>query len=198
MRLVTKIFLQVFAGFLILSQVLFFYLLNETKKENLLDVYAYEEETFKKQVNLFYEELNHYALEKEAVQIQDIAASNLFHSIFGAQAALYRENREIYNGTRYAFDSDEILNRPEGRVSYREYGERAKKSDLLIGETEGDMLLFFHCTGEEGGGFGDGIAQYQIIRYKDVTDIFARTGRLVRTGLIFTRSEEHTSELQSR
>lgn len=186
MKLVTKIFLQVFAGFLILSQVLFFYLLNETKNENLLDVYVYEEETFKKQTNLFYEELNYYDLEKEEVQIQEIAARNAFHGIFGIGAALYRDGREIYNETPYVFDSDGILNRPEGRVSYREYGERAEKSDLLIGETEGDMLMFFHCAGEEGSGFGDGISQYQIIWYKDVTDIFVRTGRLARNGLIFT------------
>lgn len=187
MRLVTKIFLQVFAGFLILSQVLFFYLLNETKNENLLDVYAYEEETFKKKASSFFEKLYDYELENEEVQIQDIVAGNAFHSVFGLEAVLYREGREIYNETPYIFDSEKILNGTEGKAEYTEFGERVDISHLLIAEVDGKRLMFLYCDGKETErSFGSYTMEYQIIWYKDVTDIFERTGRLARNGLIFT------------
>ncbi len=187
MKLVTKIFLQVCVGFLILSQVLFFYLLYETKKQNLMDVYEYEKKTLYELAMDFDREIQEYDLGEEDIRLKNIAVRKAFQEIFGVRAVLCWNGEELYNETAYEFDYDQISMQKTDNISFGYLSEDEGNLDLLIGKEEDSIFLIIPFEMRKYvGDTGAGQEQYQIIWCKDVTDIYARSRRLAWKGLLFT------------
>lgn len=141
MKLVTKIFLQVCVGFLILSQVLFFYLLYETKKQNLMDVYEYERRSLYELARDFNKEIQEYDFGEEDIHLKNIAVRKAFQDIFGVRAALCWNGEELYNETAYEFDYSQINMRKTDNHSLGYLSEESSDSDLIIGREEDNIFL---------------------------------------------------------
>lgn len=175
MKLFTKIFLQVFVGCLALTLVPLFYLLHESQQQSLLDMQRYEGERFERmqlefssEAGLYRETAGIYRVKTEAYQ--DAALVNAFRRYFRSDsAALYRGGKAVFNLTPYEFSAQAVS------------GLTGSPADDLTGVQavgEKRLMLFADQMNTAAG-------QVEVFYYKDVTELFDRTGSLLVKGLLF-------------
>lgn len=175
MKLFTKLFLQIFAAFLVLSQVIFVYILHQSQKQNIENVTTYERNSLEAYIGKFQKALDKDYMRTEEESIKRIAVTNAFRETFGSKAVLYLDGQEILNNTPYFFDFNGILERLEKN------DELGARQDSCMVKGAGKMLLVY--SNETYLRYFPG---YTIFYYKDVTDVYERTERLFYDGLAFT------------
>jgi signal transduction histidine kinase len=178
MKLFRKIFLQVFIGCLLLSQIPFFYFLYESQRQSVASAQKYEEEYFQRCGANFESEITKTSKMDAEKEILNLTAVNVFRNIFGNKAVLYSSGQELYNNTPYEFDLEKIRHWSARVSKTRSAGYDEKTEPQIV---NGKKLLIFY---EQRKITTD--SSYQIIYYKDVTDIFERTKQLFLKGLLFT------------
>lgn len=182
MKLFKKIFLQVFAGCILLTMIPLLYFLYESNQQNLKSVYLYEAENLKRNGRQFGKRLQQGQQSGESQEIRDLVAIQEFRSLMGIQGALYRDGIELYNMSPYEFDAEGIRrkvfggdNTITGIMSDADHVFRRS-----IQKINGRKLM---VLGEEWNG-ADALTYY-VVYYKDVTDVYQRTENLLFKGLFF-------------
>lgn len=176
MKLFRKIFLQVFCGMLLLSAGLLVYFLWNSANQNLKDVTAYEQQLLQSQKWLFRSRIARSDVGQAEPSVQDAAVVTVFREVFGSRGAVYKNDEELFNVTGYQFDCSGLRQTCRGE-SFDSYEIGVSKPQ----RTDGRWLVLF-LSDESLAGF----AQYSMVFYKDVTDIYVRTEQLLRQGLLFT------------
>lgn len=182
MKLFKKIYVQAAIGMLLLSVWLLGWLLYETQKESLQDVIQYEVAQVNQQMQRF----------REAVQTKKMAggydsrtkeavAAYHFRTIFGLDGALFLDGEEQYNRTPYTYDIENLrgIKDTQKQEDYH-YGLSVSDVQTVDGKK---LLLFFY--GEKNAFMQPG-ETCEVVVYKDVTDIYARTRRLLEQGVLAT------------
>ncbi|MDD3796027.1 MAG: HAMP domain-containing sensor histidine kinase [Lachnospiraceae bacterium] len=183
MKLVTKIFLQVFTGFFFLSQMIFFYTLSEAQKESLNDIRRYEASDFGSRAHKLDVLIQGQKRLNEDEALYQIGLKTYFRDIFGENAALYLNGKELYNITKYEFDSNKIGNQIKSVGYWGDFLQEDEKS--LYYHLNGRRLLILYYGPFEDAN-KNSARQYGIIWYKDVTEIYERTNRMAVRGIFFT------------
>lgn len=178
MKLFRRIYLQVFVGCLLLSQVSFLYCLYESQRQNLQSVNQYEWNDFNNSVKAFKNKVGESKIDLEYMEqkIVDLLAVNGFRYIFGSKGALYRDGEELFNTSPYEFDYQIIMDLRRSGILRQDSAAKPVPQ-----EVSGRKLLIF-CAAEQMKQ-GD---SYLLVYYKDVTDIFVRTRRLFFQGFLFS------------
>ncbi len=178
MRLFRKIYLQVSLAMVILASVLLFFLLQEMQKESLQDTAAYEMEQFQLQMQRFVEKMDKQLVESSDSVLIEVAAAYQFQRIFGSSGALYLKDKELYNMSPYTYDV-ELLQKPDRNTE--NFGD---KYGIVVSRPQkaGDKkLLLFYGETKTWGQY-----EYRIVQYREVTNIYDRTGKLLLWGVGFT------------
>lgn len=185
MKLFKKIFLQVFIGCLLLSQMPLLYFLYESQRQSLKDTIEYEDKNFSSSCSGFQTNLSKKCARETEGKVWNLAAVNEFRDIFGSNGALYQGGEELFNSSPYEFDLEGIQNKEEENYRNLKLGVDIQNSGVVSQTVNGRKLLIFHGTQDVMRyTFPDG--KYEIVYYKDVTDIYTRTESLFLRGLCFT------------
>lgn len=168
MRLFTKIFLQVGMAFLLVSQLIFGYLLFQYKKQSIENVEKYENTIFQNMEQQFLGRMRSKEM-SGTKEYQDIWAVTAFRQYFRSRGVLYRDQEELFNATPYVFELREIKEQLKEKEDY------ADKSLVL---QSGEKTLMVFCSGDTNLG-------YQMIYYKDITYIFRKIETLFLNGVLF-------------
>lgn len=186
MKLVNRIFLQVFIAFLLLSQMILFYTLYQTQKESLKDVARYEEDAMTEKIRQFdmerWEFKLNLSLGQKIDKAEEVVVANVFRQIFGSRAALYGYEKELYNGTPYEFDYEGIAEEIKKKDSY--FAE-INNGEVMKIKLDGCCLILLNYEMYQRDGENSDV-KWQIVWYQDVTDIYDRTMRLAVRGFLFT------------
>lgn len=178
MKLFRKIYLQVSLAMVILASVLLVFLLQEMQKESLQDTALYEMEQFRLQIQLFSEKMEEPSMRNSDSVVAEVAAAWQFQQIFGTRGALYLGDKELYNVSPYTYDV-ELLQKQK-----RNPKNSGGKYGIVVSfpQTAGDKRLILFC--------GETQARepyaYRIVQYRDVTNIYDRTEKLLLWGIGFT------------
>lgn len=185
MKLFTKIFLQIFVSFLLLSQVIFIYIVNQSKEQMITSIENYESSIFWELSRKFENKFQEFNFQQEEENIQKLMAVSSFRAAFGSNGVLYRNQEELFNSTPYEFDvkaiTEEMRGTGKGEDS-RGIGRVVDSRSFLILPCGDKSLLVFLSTGDRR----QASDTYQLLYYKDVTDIFVRSKKLLLDGLGFT------------
>lgn len=168
MKLFRKIFLQVFIAFLILSQVIFSYLLYYSRKQSLDEIQKYEQLSFQEKCTQFSQIMGSSGKENDQ-KLEDIKAVVAFRKSFGSEGVLYRQDEELYNEFPYEFDTKGL------RVYMGGNEEKISKESLVFKSGEKVYLVFFRDKD-----------LYQIIYMKDITAFYDQVSRTFTNGFFFT------------
>lgn len=192
MKLFTKIFLQVACVILILSSAVFFYTSYRWKNQSIQYINNYEYTKFQNNLLQFEEKLrltsSQSANSDEKVRNRILIYA--FRQIFHDSAVLYQNDEELYNGTAYDFDVQEIQKQlGEVELHGKWYDADTYICDPLISKADGKtLLLFFYSSTESTTNLN-----YQIVTYKDVSDVlesnrilFYQAGMLTLVLLLLT------------
>ena len=185
MKLFRKIYVQAAAGMLLLAVWLLGWLLYEVQQESLREVMQYEVEQMNQQMQRFRETLytnytkktmdGNDGLAEEAVTVY------YFRTIFGQNGALFLDGKELYNRTPFTYDIEKLRSMDDAwKQEGYHYGFRV--SDVQ--NVDGKKLILFY--GERDAFMQSGKNCLVVAVYKDVTDIYARTGRLFEQGMLAT------------
>lgn len=181
MKLFRKIYVQAAIGMLLLSVWLLGWLLYETQKESLQDVIQYEVAQVNQQMQRFREAVptekmtgGYDSRTKEAV------VAYHFRTIFGSDGALFLNGEEQYNRTPYTYDIENLRSMKDTQKQ-GDYHFGLSVSDVQT--VDGKKLLLFY--GEKSAFMQLG-KSCEVVVYKDVTDIYARTRRLLEQGTLAT------------
>lgn len=179
MKLFRKIFLQVFAGCILLTMVPLLYFLHESERQSLTSVYLYERKSMRQAYCQFRETLESACHGENEQTIWDVVAIQEFKSLIGSNGALYREGEELYNVSPYEFDVKGVQDIVK-KTGYAVEGT-AKESgigfrDCIQQAGESKLMLLVEEWGEVN------IPSYFIIYYKDVTYIYNQTKILFLKG----------------
>ena len=172
MKLFTKIFLQVTCVILILSSAIFFYTTCRWKDQSLQDINSYEWNKFQTSISQFENQLRIAGSQSDASDpdLQEKILVYSFRHVFHDSAALYCNEKELYNGTSYEFEAETIRKLtaetlPQKNLSaFYDY-------DPVISKTDGKTLLLYSYSSTEY----TGEENYQIVTYKDITDVLKRS-----------------------
>ena len=164
MKLFTKIFLQVTCVILILSSAIFFYTTCRWKDQSLQDI-----NRFQTSISQFENQLRIAGSQSDAFDpdLQEKILVYSFRHVFHDSAALYCDGKELYNGTSYEFEAETIRRLTAETLPQKKLYDY----DPVISKTDGKTLLLYsyfstEYTGEEN---------YQIVTYKDITDVLKRS-----------------------
>lgn len=190
MKLFTKIFLQVSCVILILSSAIFFYTTCRWKDQSLQDINSYEWNKFQTSLSQMENQLRlaDSYLDASDTNLEEKVLIYAFRNIFHDSAALYGDGQELYNGTAYEFEAQDI-----GKLTSEIIPQKQLLAfydyEPVISKTEGRTLLLFSYSSTEYAGKEN----YQIITYKDITDVlkrnqllFLQAGALTLGLLLFT------------
>ena len=175
MKLFTKIFLQVCCVILVLSSTIFFYTSSRWKEQSIRYINNYEDSKFRNNLSQF-ENKRGLSISQSADSDEKLRNRILvynFREIFHDTAALYLDGEELYNGTNYEFDAvnikKQMKNTNEKTYDYGTYG-----CDPVISKIDGKTLLLFSYSTS----IANTNINYQIITYKDISDVLARNQSL--------------------
>lgn len=176
MKLFHKIFLQVFLGVLTLALASFSYLLYESKRQNLNDIRQYEGSAFLQKLQDFSLSLEQSGLEHDTEQLQNITAVHAFRNTFGSHGGISRNNEELFNSSPYEYDYETL------RTCREESGLTAYNNCYSVIQTVNNhhMMLFSAPV------YGKGFYEFEVVVYKDVSDIYIRSRNLFLKGLAGT------------
>ncbi|MDO4339379.1 MAG: HAMP domain-containing sensor histidine kinase [Eubacteriales bacterium] len=179
MKLFTKIFVRVFAGVLLLSATTFGYFLYEFQKQSLEAVRQYECVDFQRNIREFNRTFEQQNAHGEKKEIQNLIAENIFRSLIGSYGCLFRNGEEIANYSAYEFDYGELQRLAENDNSdnFGDFGEL-----ILPIQTVGGRKLLILCSEMQ---FNEKSDVYEILYYKDVTDVYERSRSLFIKGIVF-------------
>lgn len=171
MKLFTKIFLQVSCVILILSSAIFFYTTCRWKNQSLQDINSYEWNKFQTSLSQMESQLRlaDSYLDDSDTKLQEKVLIYAFRNIFHDSAALYGDGQELYNGTAYEFEAQDI-----GKLTSEIIPQKQLLAfydyEPVISKTDGRTLLLFSYSSTDYAGK----EIYQIITYKDITDVLKR------------------------
>lgn len=185
MKLFKRIFLQVFVGCLLLSQVPLLYFLHESQRQSIKDTVSYEEKNFRLNWNEFQTNLREKCGQENGREMRDLVAVNEFRVIFGSNGALFQEGGELFNFSPYEFDWEGLKSRGESSHGALKLGRDVMYPGVSLQTAEGRKLLIF-CEEQSLPQEEAGMRGYQVLYYKDITNIFERTESLFLRGLCFT------------
>lgn len=177
---------------LILSSAVFFYTSYRWKNQSIQYINNYEYTKFQNNLLQFEEKLrltsSQSANSDEKVRNRILIYA--FRQIFHDSAVLYQNDEELYNGTAYDFDVQEIQKQlGEVELHGKWYDADTYICDPLISKADGKtLLLFFYSSTESTTNLN-----YQIVTYKDVSDVlesnrilFYQAGMLTLVLLLLT------------
>ena len=155
MKLFTKIFLQVTCVILILSSAIFFYTTCRWKDQSLQDINSYEWNRFQTSLSQMENQLRIAGSQSDASDpdLQEKILVYSFRHVFHDSAALYCNEKELYNGTSYEFEAETI-----GKLTAETLPQKKLSAfydyDPVISKTDGKTLLLYsysstEYTGEE-------------------------------------------------
>ncbi|MDO4322220.1 MAG: HAMP domain-containing sensor histidine kinase [Lachnospiraceae bacterium] len=172
MKLFRKIYFQVIIGFLVLALFGFSYLIYESQKQNLADIQQYEANTFSGRLSEMNLQLDQSHTAPDNERLQNITAVYAFRELFENTGGICRDGNELFNSSPYDYDYQELLEHcAQENGTFLPILQKAGKQRLLI-------FTALAGTGASGS--------FQIVYFKDVSDVFRRTSRLCLTGLLFT------------
>lgn len=175
MKLFRKIYLRVLSGILLVAVTISGYMLWETKKQNLQDACQYQEERIWDGQSVIRERLQRYGIGEGNETVKNAVIIKEFRELFGTQGILARNGEEVFNLSPYDFDQKSLKKwRTESGL---------KTGDIFISApqtVEGKNLIVFY---QEKAGFD---ADYSVVVYLDVTEIYLRTQSLLLKGFGFT------------
>ncbi|MDO4308760.1 MAG: HAMP domain-containing sensor histidine kinase [Eubacteriales bacterium] len=180
MKLFKRIFLQVFAGCILLTMIPLLYFLYESEQQSLKSVYLYETNNLRQNSRQFQEKLWSACMPGEAQAIWDLTAVQEFRTLIGTNGALYRGAQQLYNASPYEFDAEGIRKTTEGNMAKWSIDNKEQLSRRNLQEANERKLMIF---GEEWAGVNG--PSYYIIYYKDVTDVCRQTEGMFYKGLCF-------------
>lgn len=171
MKLFTKIFLQVACVILLLSSGIFFYTTYKWKNQSIQDINNYEDQKFQNNISQFEKKLSLSISQPDSLndELRKKAYIYAFRQTFHDTAALYQYGEELYNGTAYEFQPQEIL-KLMGDDHRRFYDDGFGGYDPIIRKTNGRTLLLFSYSSMEN----TANMNYEIVTYKDVTNVLKR------------------------
>lgn len=172
MKLFRKIFLQVILGFLVLALSGFSYFIYGSYKQSLESICQYEQNSFSDKISQFTKMLEQNQTFQDNEQLQNSFASYAFGSIFSGNGGLYRSGQELYNRSPYDYDYEDLLD--TSALSPEGCGPVLQKSG-------GRRLLLFTTQIQHGSSY-----RFQVVYFKDISDIFLRSVRLFWECLLFT------------
>ena len=108
MKLFTKLFLQIFLAFLLLSQIIFIYLLYESRQQTVESIQSYERLSFQEKMQKLDRQLGNGAYKTENQTIQDQIVASTFRQYVGSQGILYRGTEELFNVSPYEYEVTEL------------------------------------------------------------------------------------------
>ena len=178
MKLFRKIYVQAAVGMVLLSVWLLGWLLYETQKESLQDVIQYEAAQMDLQMQRFRDAVQTKKMTGESdSRVKESVLAYQFRSIFGSDGALFLDGEEQYNRTPYTYDIKNlrIMQRPE------DYYFNLNVSSVQT--VHGKRLILFYSEKSE---FMQAGKKCEVVVYRDVTDIYARTKQLLEQGAMVT------------
>lgn len=173
MKLFKKIYLQVFVGCLLLSQVPFLYCLHQSWRQNVEDTVQYEYKNFMSSMKLFNQRISAVS-EKDEMNMVAIQA---FRTIIGSNGALYWDGEELFNSSPYEFDAQELEALPN-EAQYR--GGLYGKTSIQTVNGRTVLITSGTSTVVQYG------STYTLIYYSDITEIYERTEAVFWGGAVFS------------
>ena len=181
MKLLRKIYVQAAVGMVLLSVWLLGWLLYETQKESLQDVIQYEAAQMDLQMQRFRDAVQTKKMTGENdSRVKESVLAYQFRSIFGSDGALFLDGEEQYNRTPYTYDIENLRNM-QRQADY--YFNSSVSSVSSVQTVRGKRLLLFYS---EKSGFMQVGKKCEVVVYRDVTDIYARTKQLLEQGAMVT------------
>ena len=181
MKLFRKIYVQAAVGMVLLSVWLLGWLLYETQKESLQDVIQYEAAQMDLQMQRFRDAVQTKKMTGESdSRVKESVLAYQFRSIFGSDGALFLDGEEQYNRTPYTYDIENLRNM-QRQADY--YFNSSVSSVSSVQTVRGKRLLLFYS---EKSGFMQVGKKCEVVVYRDVTDIYARTKQLLEQGAMVT------------
>ena len=181
MKLFRKIYVQAAVGMVLLSVWLLGWLLYETQKESLQDVIQYEAAQMDLQMQRFRDAVQTKKMTGESdSRVKERVLAYQFRSIFGSDGALFLDGEEQYNRTPYTYDIKNLRNM-QRQADY--YFNSSVSSVSSVQTVRGKRLLLFYS---EKSGFMQVGKKCEVVVYRDVTDIYARTKQLLEQGAMVT------------
>ena len=181
MKLFRKIYVQAAVGMVLLSVWLLGWLLYETQKESLQDVIQYEAAQMDLQMQRFWDAVQTKKMTGENdSRVKESVLAYQFRSIFGSDGALFLDGEEQYNRTPYTYDIENLRNM-QRQADY--YFNSSVSSVSSVQTVRGKRLLLFYS---EKSGFMQVGKKCEVVVYRDVTDIYARTKQLLEQGAMVT------------
>lgn len=178
MKLFRKIYVQAAVGMVLLSVWLLGWLLYETQKESLQDVIQYEAAQMDLQMQRFRDAVQTKKMTGESdSRVKESVLAYQFRSIFGSDGALFLDGEEQYNRTPYTYDIKNLRN----MQSQEDYYFNLNVSSVQT--VHGKRLILFFSEKSE---FMQAGKKCEVVVYRDVTDIYARTKQLLEQGAMVT------------
>ena len=178
MKLFRKIYVQAAVGMVLLSVWLLGWLLYETQKESLQDVIQYEAAQMDLQMQRFRDAVQTKKMTGENdSRVKESVLAYQFRSIFGSDGALFLDGEEQYNQTPYTYDIKNLRSMQSQEDYY--FGHSVSSVQTVHGKR---LLLFY----SEKSGFMQVGKKCEVVVYRDVTDIYARTKQLLEQGAMVT------------
>lgn len=178
MKLFRKIYVQAAVGMVLLSVWLLGWLLYETQKESLQDVIQYEAAQMDLQMQRFWDAVQTKKMTGESdSRVKESVLAYQFRSIFGSDGALFLDGEEQYNRTPYTYDIKNLRN----MQSQEDYYFNLNVSSVQT--VHGKRLILFFSEKSE---FMQAGKKCEVVVYRDVTDIYARTKQLLEQGAMVT------------
>ena len=181
MKLFRKIYVQAAVGMVLLSVWLLGWLLYETQKESLQDVIQYEAAQMDLQMQRFRDAVQTKKMTGESdSRVKESVLAYQFRSIFGSDGALFLDGEEQYNRTPYTYDIENLRNM-QRQADY--YFNSSVSSVSSVQTVHGKRLILFYSEKSE---FMQAGKKCEVVVYRDVTDIYARTKQLLEQGAMVT------------
>ena len=178
MKLFRKIYVQAAVGMVLLSVWLLGWLLYETQKESLQDVIQYEAAQMDLQMQRFRDAVQTKKMTGENdSRVKESVLAYQFRSIFGSGGALFLDGEEQYNRTPYTYDIKNLRSMQSQADYY--FGHNVSSVQTVHGKR---LLLFY--SGKSG--FMQVGKECEVVVYRDVTEIYARTKQLLEQGAMVT------------
>lgn len=178
MKLFRKIYVQAAVGMVLLSVWLLGWLLYETQKESLQDVIQYEAAQMDLQMQRFRDAVQTKKMTGENdSRVKESVLAYQFRSIFGSGGALFLDGEEQYNRTPYTYDIKNLRSMQSQADYY--FGHSVSSVQTVHGKR---LLLFY--SGKSG--FMQVGKECEVVVYRDVTEIYARTKQLLEQGAMVT------------
>lgn len=175
MKLFRKIYFQVILGMVALAVILTGYLLWEMQSRTLEDTAGSESRVIQWREREFREKVQRYNVNLEESTVRKAAMVQVFHNAFGNGGALFENGEELFNASPYDFEWESVkkLEKDGASSGWGVY----YSSPQTVGEKK--IVVFYMPRLSINSG------EYSLVAYKDVTDIYLRTKRLLLRSIGF-------------